>query len=125
MIVVTFLHWFFLAAPRQILEIGLNFLLWGWQFFSIGYLLPRLLSPWHRDITGYGRGFDLKRFLRILTWNLISRLVGAALRATVIVLGALAEAVILFLTAAAFVFWYVLPVVSVMLILFGVVTLLT
>lgn len=116
---VIFLHWFFWRAPSQILRAGRNFLLFGWHFFSIGYFPPRLLAPWHRDLTPYGRGFDLKRFFRIFVWNFISRLIGAILRLCVIVLGFIFEGLVATATLVIFVSWYASPAFSVLLIVVG------
>lgn len=125
MIITAFLGWFFVKAPRQIVVVGMNFLLWGWHFFSIGYFLPRIFSPWHRDITGYGRGFDFKRFLQVFAWNLISRVIGAILRIAVMVFGLLIELCIALAAAIIFIFWFILPLFSFALIIFGIVTWIT
>ena len=125
MIITAFLGWFFVRAPRQIVLAGGNFLLWGWHFFSIGYFLPRIFEPWHRDLTPYGRGFDLKRFLRVFGWNLISRVIGAILRVSVMVFGLLAELLIVVLAGFIFLFWFILPLFAFALIIFGIVTWIT
>lgn len=121
-IAILFVQWFFAKAPLEIIRIGKNFLAWGWHFFSVGYLLPRLLSPWHRDITGYGRGFDLKRFFQVLIWNLISRVIGAFLRAMLIVFGLLAEVLIFALALFWFLFWFLIPAVIIVLFAAGVIS---
>lgn len=123
-IAILFVQWFFIRAPAEIIRIGKNFLAWGWQFFSIGYLVPRLFSPWHRDITGYGRGFDLKRFVQVFGWNLISRIIGAILRAFLIGLGLLVEVLIFALASFWFCFWFVIPAAIVFLFATGLLTLL-
>lgn len=124
MIIPIFLKWFFFSAPKEILAIGGNFVAWGWHFFSIGYLPRYLFSPWHRDITPYGRGFDLKRIFHVLGWNLISRVIGAIMRVFVIGIGLAAELLILVLAVFFFLFWFVLPVFSLVLIIFGIITIL-
>ncbi len=118
----NFLSWFFAKAPIQILQIGRNFLLWAWHFFSIGYFLPSLLSPWHRDITGYGRGFDLKRFLQVLGWNLISRVIGGVMRLVVLVFGLFVELVLVFFIFLVFGVWIFIPLLIPVLIILGILT---
>lgn len=113
------MKWFFFIAPRNILLAGRNFLLFGWHYFSIGYFVPRLFAPWHRDVSGYGRGFDLKRFLHIFGWNLISRVIGAILRIFVIALGVVFESAVIGATVLCFFAWYLLPVISAALIILG------
>lgn len=114
-----FVKWYFIAAPRQILIAGRNLLIFGWHFFSIGYFLPRLLAPWHRDLSGYGRGFDLKRFLHVFGWNLISRVIGAFVRICVMVIGILFEVLAAASVTVWFVTWYLLPLISLLLIILG------
>ena len=114
-----FFKWYFALAPVRILVAGRNFLIFGWHFFSIGYFLPRLLQPWHRDVTGYGRGFDLKRIFHVLGWNLISRVIGACLRLAVMFLGFVFEAAAAALTPILFLGWYLLPLISIGFIILG------
>lgn len=118
-----FFRWFFAVAPWEILRLGRNFLLWGWKFFSIGYFLPRLFSPWHRDLSSYGRGFDLERFLQVWGWNFVSRFLGAAMRLVVMGFGLFVELMIIFATAITFIVWFVLPAGGAILIILGLITL--
>ena len=120
---IIFIHWFYVLAPVDIIQLGRNFLLWAWHFFSIGYLFPRLFAPWHKDISGYGRGFDLKRFFHVFGWNLISRVIGAILRAVVMIFGLCIEAIILFCILVTFLLWIFMPLVIVALLLFGIISL--
>lgn len=121
-IIRIFVQWFFAQAPLAILGVGQNFLLWAWHFFSIGYFLPRLFSPWHRDLAPYGRGFDFQRFLHIWGWNLISRVIGAVLRLVVVVAGLIVLAAVGAATVLAAVLWLVLPLAIPALLLAGFVT---
>ena len=116
---LIFGKWFFATAPREILGIGKNFTAWTWKFFSIGYFLPRLFSHWHRDITGYGRGFDLRRFLRVWGWNLFSRIIGAILRLTVMAAGVVTLVFFIIITVLTFILWFTLPVLVPALLVFG------
>ncbi len=120
---LIFVSWFFFKAPMEILRIGQNFLLWGWQYFSIGYFVPRLFSPWHRDITSYGRGFDLTRFLHVWGWNLISRFIGAVLRLFVMAVGLLVEGTIFGFSVVVFILWFLLPAAVPVLLVLGILTL--
>ena len=117
---VIFLKWFYWDAPRQILQMARDYLSWAWQMFSIGFFLPRIFSPWHRDVTGYGRGFDLARWTQAAVSNAVSRLAGAVLRIFFIVTGLIIEALILAVSAAAFFAWLLLPIIALYLFLSGV-----
>lgn len=108
---MLFLDWFFLKAPAGIYIIGKNYMTWVWHYFSIGYFVPRLFSPWHKDLSAYGRGFDFQRFFRILLWNLISRFIGAVLRLIVILVGLIFGIGIIIVTMASLIIWYALPLI--------------
>ncbi len=72
-------------------------------FVPIPWLLKTLFSPWKKDVTRYGQGFDLKRFLETLAFNLISRVLGAVVRAMTI-LFSLALEILVFMAGLAFFF---------------------
>lgn len=114
-----FIRWFLIVVPAQIVKTGRNFLAWAWQYFSIGYFTGHMFDPWHRDITGYGIGFDFKRWLHVMGWNAISRLLGAVMRFTVLCFGILACLGITAVTAFLFLFWFAMPAVILFLILIG------
>ena len=113
---VLFLNWYLIEFPLTILDNGKNFLIWAWRYFSIGFFIPRLISPWHRDITSYGRGFELNAWLHAFGWNFISRFIGAILRTGIIAFGLIVEAVILVLVLFCFTFWFAGPALLIYLI---------
>ena len=119
-IFLTFIGWYYAETPINILRTGENFIQWSWHFFSIRYLLRRILWPWHKDITPYGRGFDFGRYARIFSWNLISRVLGAVLRISVVIFGLAAQVVIVVLTIVICVLWLILPLIILLLLIIGV-----
>lgn len=120
---MLFFKWFFWRQPQRLLYAAHSFLLWGWHFFSIGFLSRHLFSAWHRDISGYGRGFDLKRFLEVWGWNMISRVLGAIMRVAVVAFGFLVEAGFLIISVIIVVGWFLLPVLIPVLIVLSALTL--
>ncbi len=108
-ITIQFISWFLFYHPVKILEEGRLFIIWCWRFFSIGFFATRLFTPWHKDITSYGRGFDLKVWFKAATWNLISRFIGAVLRIVFIAVGLVLEVVIIIVTMVMFMAWLALP----------------
>jgi hypothetical protein len=105
-IAAQFFHWYFLEFPMQILHNGRNFMVWCWRFFSIGFFSTRIFSPWHKDITSYGIGFDIQVWAKAMVWNMISRMIGACLRLFFMIFGIALEFFIAVFTLAFFIGWY-------------------
>lgn len=80
------------------------------HFFSFGILIKSLFSPWKRlTAVGQENGFDIKRFFEDLSFNIISSLIGAAVR-SVLILTCLSIAIIYFvLSIPFFIVWLVVP----------------
>lgn len=82
-----------------------NFLVFFWHYFSVRQLIFNLLATWRRDTTGYGRGFDFKRYAETFAMNMVSRLMGLIVRLIFILTALLLEFLVLFLGFLFFVFW--------------------
>src|SRR3989344_6954049 len=108
---IRFFGWHYTFAPRQIIEIWIGFLAATLHYFSVGLLLRTLVSPWHRDTTGYGRGFDFKRYLSIWSLNMVSRGVGFIVRSVTIVLALLAEVLIAVIGLMFLALWFTAPLI--------------
>ncbi|MGE5392667.1 MAG: hypothetical protein ACM3NH_02895 [Candidatus Saccharibacteria bacterium] len=111
MTIEKFFSWYLLQVPMKLVDSERILVVWIWRFFSVGFFILRVFSPWHKDITGYGRGFDLGVWLHAFGWNLISRLIGAILRLFLIVLGLILEALAIVLSMVLVAAWYGWPVI--------------
>jgi len=110
MFIIDYFLWHYLQAPRNILRIWGNFLqFFLFYFVPVPQLLRTLFSPWKRDITGYGKGFDFKRFFETLAFNLVSRFLGAVVRALTIFLSLFLEGLALGAGFLFFIFWLFWP----------------
>jgi len=109
------LTWHFYDAPKGILKAFKNFLLFNFNYFSIGLLAKTLFSHWRRYVESYGRGFDIKRYLGAFAGNMISRVLGAIIRTITIIIGLMVEVFILLGGLIVFLTWLFLPI----LLLFG------
>lgn len=118
--VFLFIWWYYFVAPVGILKIYRNYLVSNIHYFSIPLLLRTLLSPWHRDQEGYGRGFDFERFIRVWSMNMVSRGVGFVVRSFVVVFGLLAEIGILAAGLVIFFFWLIAPAVIAIIVLYSI-----
>jgi len=83
-------------------------------------LAKTLFKPWRRDITLYGRGFDIKVYAQAAMFNIVARGVGFMLRATVILTGLFFEALVFIFGGILFIVWFLVPVLVVLGIILGV-----
>ena len=86
-ILISYLIWYFFDVPREILRGWKNFLFFNLNYFSIPILLKTFFSHWRQYKWSYGRGFDISRYLEAFFSNLISRILGAIMRAILIFIG--------------------------------------
>ena len=114
-IVLKLLAWHFYDAPKSILKAFKNFLVFNFNYFSIGLLAKTLFSHWRRYRESYGRGFDIKRYFGVFVGNTISRVLGAIIRTITIIIGLMVEVFILLGGIIVFLTWLFLPI----LLLFG------
>lgn len=120
MLIIHYLYWHYLVAPRNLLGIWRNFLTFDWHFFSIGLLLKTFFRPWKRIVVlKRVRGFDPKEFLERQIGNLFSRFLGMIVRSFVIALGCLAEIATCISGLVILLAWLVLPLILIILCFFG------
>lgn len=119
-IILKWLKWHFFEAPLNILRALRNFLLGNLYYFSIPTLIRTLFSHWRRYRESYGKGFDPKRYIQAFVGNSISRILGAIVRISTIIIGAVAELFILIAGIIIFISWILLPLISILLIWSGI-----
>jgi hypothetical protein len=115
-----YFSWHFWGMPVNILKAWKNFLRFNLNYFSVPLLLKTLFSPWRRYKVSYGRGFDVGRCLEAAFSNLIFRIIGAILRSFLIIVGILAEILILFAGVVVFISWLILPALLIAGLIFGI-----
>jgi len=109
-ILIQYFQWHFIEQAKTILRAWKDFLLFNLNYWSIPLLIKTLFAHWHRYRYSYGKGFDLKKFFEVWTFNIISRVLGAIVRIVFIFLGILTEIFIAIIGLIVFLFWLVLPV---------------
>ena len=119
-ILVSYLIWYFFDVPREILKGWKNFLVFNLNYFSIPLLLKTFFTHWRQYKWSYGRGFDPWRYFEAFFSNLISRVLGAIMRAILISLGTITEAFILIFGIILFFGWIFLPIFIVLGLFFGI-----
>jgi ATP-dependent Clp protease ATP-binding subunit ClpA len=114
-----YLLWHYTEGLKDFPRVWKNFLKFFWYFFSIKFLFETLFYHWRRDITSRGPGFDLKEFFQTLVSNLLSRGIGAIVRAATIFSGLSICGLVLIIGAFLFLVWIVFPAVVTGMILGG------
>lgn len=109
-ILIQYLVWHFFDVSKEILKGWRNYLLFNLNYFSIPLLFKTFFSHWRQYKWGYGRGFDIGRYIEAFFSNLISRVLGAIMRSVLIFIGIITEIFIIFLGAVIFLGWIFLPV---------------
>ena len=108
-IFIKYLVWSFFDTPKGILRAWRNCLKFNLNHWSVPLLLQTWLSPWRRYRYSYGKGFSFTKYFEVFSFNLISRIIGAIIRTSLIVIGSLMEILVLSAGAAVFLFWLILP----------------
>jgi hypothetical protein len=114
-----YIQWHFFCAPKELFIAWRNLLWFTSNYFSIGLLLRTYFAPWRRITWDYGKGFDIGRYLFILSSNFISRILGAFMRTFLIAAGILLEILLLFLALFTFIFWITLPILIIIAFFYG------
>jgi hypothetical protein len=105
----NYLSWHYTAGLQNAAFLALAYPTAFLNYFSVRHLLQTLFSTWHHDLMRYGRGFDPAEFFWILAGNIVSRVIGAIVRAITITIGALVAITAFFLRAAWLFLWILLP----------------
>ena len=114
-----FWRWYFIEHPAVILRGWFNFLVFGFNFFSIFFLLRTLFAPFHLYRESYGRGFDLQVWLVAAFSNFVFRVLGALVRALIIIVGLAFEVIALLGGLLVLISWFVLPVAALVSVVLG------
>ncbi|MDD5569004.1 MAG: hypothetical protein PHG23_01140 [Candidatus Pacebacteria bacterium] len=116
---LKYFRWQFYKQPAEILRGLKNYLAFNVYLFSAPDLLKSLFSPWKRELSSYGRGFDFKVYLESAAGNLISRLIGFILRLFLLISFAAAEILSLAAGIVLFLIWIALPFLALGGIIYG------
>ncbi len=109
-LVESYVGWHYGRAYSDLYHVWMNLLWFAFNFFSIFLLLQTLFAPWKRMDEGYPKGLDIQGWLSTLTVNTLMRIVGAATRLFIVLIG-LAFASAIFLGGIiVFVVWTIMPV---------------
>jgi hypothetical protein len=108
-IFILWFLWQFFEMPKFLLGVWKNYFIFGSNLFSLPLLLKTLFSPWRRYRWQYPRGFDVGVFFETFISNLISRILGAVVRITLIIAGILFQIFVIFAGTIIFLGWITIP----------------
>ena len=114
------LIWQFFDVPKEILKGWRDFLLFNLNYFSVPILLRTFISPWHRYSYSYGKIFEVWKNIQVFVFNVMSRVIGAILRSVFIIIGILAEILIILIGIIILLGWLVLPFFLFFSLIFGI-----
>ena len=107
--IADYIIWHYTRAFADIAHLTGNFLLFGYNFFSIPLLLRTLFKPFHRIQDSSGRGLDLGIIAQNFIFNTAVRVIGAVLRICVLTVGIAFEIAVAVGALLTFIVWLVLP----------------
>ena len=110
--VLAFFLWWLKAIPQDIIYITKRTIQKIYIYFSMDLLARTIFLPWKRDeINTSNLSLDLK--FRVWMMNLVSRLVGAVVRSTVILIGMFSIVLTFVTSIVAIVGFVLLPLYAV------------
>ena len=109
----NYLEWHYVHVPIKILRSTFNLSIFFNHFFSITALFKTLFAPWKRQYVRKTKpGLDLNEIFERFTFNLISRVIGAMVRLSLMVMWLILELVIFPISLMIFLTWIILPIVT-------------
>jgi hypothetical protein len=110
--------WWYSQVPKELAKQQRLLLSTVIDYFSFGILLKTLFQPWKRDVIST-EGISLQKQFEVFEMNTISRLIGAVVRSGAMFVGGLMLLALFTLFALLWVSWVVAPALAVLLIVYG------
>ena len=110
----TFLSWYLLTRPLQIIQTYFAYARTFWEMLSITFLLKTLISPWKNLTDAYPKNsLNLSQLAQTFTMNCTARMIGLIIRLSTIIIGLLVQIALLAFFIIYFLFWMTFPVIAV------------
>ena len=108
---MEFLSWHYTKGIEFYLNSWILQLIWVNHYFSPILLLRTLFAPWRRMVVVDKKsGFDFQRFFEVVSFNLISRGIGAIVRFVLFWIALVLLVLTFFGGIVGFVFWILVPI---------------
>lgn len=110
---MEFLIWHYTKGLKFYIKRWLSYFDWINHYFSVPLLITTLFAPWKRLIVAdKSPGFNLTKFVEKITFNIISRGIGAIVRLSLFLVGLVLIVFIYLLGVLGLFIWLVLPLVG-------------
>ena len=122
MVVTVFFRyavWHYMRAPALFVGVWKNLLWYLGHLFSVNTLWHSLFAPWHRIVASRTRKWDLEDWASAALANFISRLIGAIMRLTLILIGRTLQLLWIGFGLMFYLSWFVLPLLLVLTFWYG------
>jgi hypothetical protein len=108
-----FFEWYFWEVPQKIKKIWGNYLWFFSRYFAIPDLAREFFAPWKGLVfRREKRGIDFGDIFSAMFGNLISRIIGALMRSSFLVLGLAAETAVFLAGILAYAGWlFLIPAI--------------
>jgi len=120
-IIQHYLLWHYTHAYAEMFHVFKNFLWFLGHFFSLRTLTLSLFTPFKRITDEGGRAWNFEDFVGRIVINLISRIIGALLRGTLLVIGLISLLATTVLGGVIYALWFIAPVLIIVSITTGIV----
>ncbi|PJE64646.1 MAG: hypothetical protein COU90_02280 [Candidatus Ryanbacteria bacterium CG10_big_fil_rev_8_21_14_0_10_43_42] len=111
LVVFEYLAWQYGEGVQEFLRVWRNVHWVVYRLFSISILLRTFFSPFRRTSESYGKGFDPKRYAETFVINIVTRLVGVAVRSILLFIAFFLQAAMLLFGAFLFGIFLLTPVI--------------
>lgn len=110
---MSFLSWHYTQGISYYFQRYLFSLQWISHYYSLGLLLTSLFSPYKRIVnTEKKPGFDVGRWFEKISFNIVSRFIGAIVRLILFVAGCFSLLVVGVMGVLGFLIWLLIPMLS-------------
>jgi len=111
MVSMEFLIWHYSKGLRFYINRWFAYFDWVNHYFSVPLLIKTFFAPWKRlVVTDKSPGFNLGKFIEKVTFNIISRGIGAIVRFSLFWVGLVLIVLIYLLGIAGLVIWLIFPI---------------
>ncbi|MFV1917246.1 MAG: AAA family ATPase [Patescibacteria group bacterium] len=108
-----FLAWHYSSGLQFYINNWLAYFDWINHYFSLTLLISSLFAPWKRLVVeDKSPGFNITKFIESITFNIISRLIGAIVRFALFWVGLILLILAFFAGISGLLIWIILPVVG-------------